>query len=77
MLRHVNVGISFGIAMAIRLAIFYYLGRWADRKLGTEPWLTLLGILLAIGMSFHHLITEFIKVDGSGGDDVEEPTKRE
>ncbi|KUK11108.1 MAG: hypothetical protein XD50_0553 [Clostridia bacterium 41_269] len=65
------MGISFGIAMAIRLAIFYYLGRWADEKLGTNPWLTLVGILLAIGMSFHHLITEFSKLNSGGGGGTE------
>jgi len=50
--------------MAIRLAIFYYGGSWLDKKLGTEPWLAAAGILLAIGLSFHHLITELLKSNG-------------
>ena len=62
-LRHLNVGLSFGIAMAIRLVIGYYGGQWLDEKLGTDPWITLVGILLAIGLSFHHLISEFSKME--------------
>jgi len=69
MLQHVNVGLSFGVAMAIRLALGFYGGQWLDRRLGTDPWFTLAGVLLAIGLSFHHLITEFSKVNSGGNSD--------
>lgn len=68
-LQHLNVGVSFGIGMALRLAIFYYAGNWVDTKLGTEPWVAFAGILLAIGMSFHHLITEMMGVNKEGSAD--------
>lgn len=68
-MQHVNVGVAFGVGLAIRLAIFYYGGNWLDRKLGTEPWFAFSGILLAIGLSFHHLITEMMGTKKRGRTD--------
>jgi hypothetical protein len=65
-LEHVNVGVSFGVGLALRLFIFYYGGDWVDRKLGTEPWIAFAGILLAIGLSFYQLINEMAG-DKTGG----------
>jgi F0F1-type ATP synthase assembly protein I len=37
-----TVGIEIGVAVIVCLLV----GSWADGKLGTTPWLTLLGIVL-------------------------------
>ncbi|HHX95499.1 MAG TPA: AtpZ/AtpI family protein [Clostridia bacterium] len=74
-LKHANVGVAFGVGMALRLAIFYYGGNWIDGKLGTKPWFAFAGILLAIGLSFHHLLTEMISTNTRGSDD--ETTRKE
>ena len=68
-LSNVNVGVSFGVGMALRLAIYYYGGNWIDGKLGTEPWFAFAGVLLAIGLSFYSLITEMRKNNKGGSDD--------
>ena len=35
--------------MAAAILIGFFLGRWADDKLGTEPYLTLVGLALGFG----------------------------
>lgn len=74
-LQHVNAGVSFGVGMALRLAIFYYGGNWVDGKLGTEPWFAFSGVLLAVGLSFHHLITEMM--GNTKGGSADETSKKE
>lgn len=32
-----------GLAFAASIALFLFLGMWADSKLGTSPWLLILG----------------------------------
>ncbi|NLK00274.1 MAG: AtpZ/AtpI family protein [Clostridia bacterium] len=57
------------MGIALRLLIGFHAGQWVDKKLGTNQWFTLFGILLAIGLSFYHLISEFLKVDNGGSPD--------
>jgi ATP synthase protein I len=45
------VGIFFGVAVCIGL----FAGRWADRRFHTEPWLTLVGVLVGVAASFREL----------------------
>lgn len=39
---------ELGYTIAIPIVIFALLGRFADKTLGTSPWLLLLGILISI-----------------------------
>ena len=71
-LNGVNVGLSFGVGLAIRLLIFCYGGAWVDKKLGTEPWFAFAGLLLGIGLSFYYLFTELIGPRAGGS--AEEPS---
>lgn len=59
-LTGISVAFSFGIALALRMLIYVYAGRWVDGKLGTEPWFAFVGLLLALIMSFYHLFTELL-----------------
>jgi ATP synthase protein I len=55
---------SIGIAMVIALFGCFYLGRWLDRQLGTEPYLTLLFLLIGIAAGFRNmylLVKRYIK----------------
>jgi F0F1-type ATP synthase assembly protein I len=47
------LGLAFelGYTIAIPLVVFALLGRFADKKLGTSPFLLLLGILLSIAIT--------------------------
>jgi hypothetical protein len=44
----VNLATEFGFIIALPLVVFALVGKWADHKFGTFPWLTLAGIVLAI-----------------------------
>jgi ATP synthase protein I len=47
---------SIGISMAIAIFGCLFLGVWLDRKLGTEPYLTLLFLLLGIVAGFRNMV---------------------
>jgi hypothetical protein len=42
---------NLGYTIAIPLVVFALAGRWADKKLGTAPFLLLLGLLLSVGLT--------------------------
>ena len=44
----VNLATEFGFIIALPLVVFALVGKWADHKFGTYPWLTLAGIAIAI-----------------------------
>jgi len=47
---------AVGIEMAIGVVLGLLAGQWADEKLGTDPWLTLLGLVLGAGVGFRALL---------------------
>jgi F0F1-type ATP synthase assembly protein I len=42
---------NLGYTIAVPLVVFALAGRFLDRKLGTTPWLLLIGILFSIALS--------------------------
>ena len=46
------IGIFFGVAIVIGS----WIGRWADSRLGSQPWLTMAGLLLGVATGFRELI---------------------
>lgn len=60
--RYVQVTTTFGVTMALRIYILgVIIGGWADKKLDASPWFMLLGILLAIFLSFKFLLEQLSK----------------
>jgi F0F1-type ATP synthase assembly protein I len=47
----VGLAWELGYTIAVPLVVFALLGRYLDKKLGTSPFLLLLGILLSIGLT--------------------------
>jgi ATP synthase protein I len=45
------VGIFFGVAVCLGLLG----GRWLDRRIHTEPWFTLVGVVLGVAAGFREL----------------------
>lgn len=45
------VGIFFGVAVAV----CFFAGWWADRRLHTAPWLEIVGVLLGVATGFREL----------------------
>ena len=46
---------SIGIAMVLAIFGCLYAGRWLDVRLGTEPYFTLLFLLIGIGAGFRNI----------------------
>ena len=42
---------DLGFTIAIPIVVFALAGRFLDKKLGTSPWILLIGILLSIAVS--------------------------
>ena len=42
---------GIGIQFAAGILLFVFLGSWADKQLGTSPWLLLLGVLGGFALS--------------------------
>lgn len=52
---------SVGIAMALAVFGSLFLGSWLDRRLGTEPFFSLLLLLIGVGAGFRNLYVLFKK----------------
>ena len=50
-----NTG-AVGIEIAVAVILGYYGGRFLDRKLGTEPWISYAGLLAGIGAAIKALV---------------------
>ncbi|MBI2607672.1 MAG: AtpZ/AtpI family protein [Candidatus Doudnabacteria bacterium] len=46
--RLVNLAFELGFIIALPLVGFGLIGKWLDEKFDTDPWLTLIAILIAI-----------------------------
>ena len=50
-----------GIQLAAAVALFFFLGRWLDEKMGTGPWLMLIGALIGAGGGLYGFIRTAVK----------------
>jgi len=57
---------ELGYSIVIPLVLFALGGRWLDKKLGTSPWLLLIGLAIAIALTsivvYHKVLSEFKKL---------------
>ncbi|MBV9774511.1 MAG: AtpZ/AtpI family protein [Gemmatimonadetes bacterium] len=56
------MGIGFQFVAAI--LIFLYVGRWLDARLGTSPWLLILGVFTGFGAAMYSMVQ---KLNRRGG----------
>lgn len=45
--QYASVGLQFGLG----ILVFTFAGSWLDRRLGTSPWLLMLGVALGFALS--------------------------
>lgn len=57
-----NLAWELGYTIALPLVLFAVAGRYADRKFGTSPWLLLIGMAVAIGLTTILLIHKFSRL---------------
>ena len=53
-------GVGFQFAFAIIL--FLYAGQWIDKRLGTSPWLLILGVFSGAGLGFFSMYRKLMAV---------------
>ena len=46
---------GLGLQFALSILLFLYAGQWLDKKLGTSPWLLMLGVFLGAGAGFYSI----------------------
>ena len=64
MLRAAGLLTQIGVHMVICIGIGFFFGLWLDNRLGTSPWLLIVGILLGVGAAFvglYRITSEFWK----------------
>lgn len=49
-----------GIQFAGAILIFMFAGRWLDERLGTSPWLLLLGVFVGAGAGFFSIYRQLV-----------------
>jgi ATP synthase protein I len=58
-----NEGAQFlgvGLQFAASIVLFLFLGQWLDSRLGTEPWLLLIGVFVGAGAGFYSLYRQLM-----------------
>lgn len=53
-----GVALSAGSQLVVSVLLWLFVGQWLDKKLGTEPWLMLLGAVVGISSGLYLLIKE-------------------
>lgn len=51
-----------GLQFAGAILLFLFAGRWLDERLGTAPWLLLLGVLVGAVAGFYSLYRQLVIV---------------
>lgn len=46
---------GLGLQFVIALLAFLYAGQWLDRRIGTTPWLSIIGMFLGAGLAFYSM----------------------
>ncbi|HEX2095538.1 MAG TPA: AtpZ/AtpI family protein [Longimicrobiaceae bacterium] len=47
---------GIGLQFAVSILVFLYAGRWLDDRLGTSPWLLMLGVLVGFGAALYSMV---------------------
>lgn len=56
-----NVVVQFGWTLLAACLVLGGIGHWADGRWGSEPWLTVVGVLLGIVVAFRSLFRELAR----------------
>jgi len=54
--EYLGVGLQFAGA----IVLFLFVGQWLDSRLGTEPWLLLLGVFVGASAGFYSLYRQLV-----------------
>jgi F0F1-type ATP synthase assembly protein I len=51
---------GIGLQFALSILLFLFAGQWLDRRLGTGPWLMIVGMLIGGGAGFYSMYTKLM-----------------
>ena len=51
---------GIGLQFAVSILGGVYAGQWLDRKLGSAPWLLIVGVFLGAGLSFYSMYSKLM-----------------
>ena len=60
--RYAGAGIQF----AASILLFVFVGQWLDERLGTEPWLLILGVFVGAAAGFYSLYRQLTQSSPNG-----------
>ena len=63
-LRSAGPIIGSGIQLAASVVLMFFLGRWADEKFHTAPWLLIAGIIFGVGAGLYSFIKTAMSIGG-------------
>ena len=64
---------GIGVQFALAILVFVYAGVWLDKRLGSTPWLTLIGVFVGAAGGFYSM---YRKITASQRREVEQQAKR-
>jgi F0F1-type ATP synthase assembly protein I len=62
---------SLGVQFVVAILLFLWVGKWLDAKLGTSPWLLIIGTFVGAAAGFYNLYRKIMADPHFGG-----PSKR-
>ena len=57
---------GLGLQLLVAILLFLYVGKWLDAKLGTAPWLLILGVFAGAGGSFYSIYRKLMAAQRRG-----------
>ncbi len=51
-----------GLQFAGAILLFLFAGRWLDERLGTSPWLLIMGVFVGAGSGFYALYRRLVTI---------------
>jgi len=57
-----------GVQFVVSILLFLYVGKWLDAKLGTAPWLLMLGVYVGAGAGFYSFYRRVMAASRRNGD---------
>jgi len=64
---------GIGVQFALAILVFVYAGVWLDKRLGSTPWFTLIGVFVGAAGGFYSM---YRKITASQRRDAEQQAKR-
>jgi F0F1-type ATP synthase assembly protein I len=57
---HAGEFMGVGVQFAGAILLFLFAGRWLDERLGTSPWMVMLGVFVGFGLGFFSMYRQMV-----------------